>query len=436
MSDCKYTCDYVDPKYYEKAWVGDRITDTYNLYYAYEELDRVKIAVRDAFRRKNAYDFFELYSLIKNDIKDIPPLVLARALNDMILYNDAVRNRYNFINFIREDRNLYFLVDDPLSSSLYTSYYYALNPVPETKFESFDEIIKYQQLINFEDVLELLIENQNESKTITKILENLPQHLIEKLLQIFLFSKIKKSEKNKELQNQIINKYGKFIIEYAEIYVINIDKNNLKKLSKNAESYTDWEELTEEEMEKMKEKTIEKISKLKENPYGYYALIGNSHKGKDSYKNLKIVEVREVRLTQKGEVNKSVESSLRGQTCGEGMYQLKGLIPFYYDILKKTIKLKTVAPKVEIKTDYDVEDVMKMDNFKKYLREYLIKEIEDDEIIEQYISSVVGNNCPADIVSFMKHVPSSRESNNIKYIFDNKNIIKSIMRCFCAQSRS
>jgi hypothetical protein len=147
MSDCKYTCDYVDPKYYEKAWVGDRITDTYNLYYAYEELDRVKIAVREAFRRKNAYDFFELYSLIKNDIKDIPPLVLARALNDMILYNDAVRNRYNFINFIREDRNLYFLVDDPLSSSLYTSYYYALNPVPETKFESFDEIIKYQQLI-------------------------------------------------------------------------------------------------------------------------------------------------------------------------------------------------------------------------------------------------------------------------------------------------
>jgi len=386
MSDCKYTCDYVDPKYYEKAWVGDRITDTYNLYYAYEELDRVKIAVREAFRRKNAYDFFELYSLIKNDIKDIPPLVLARALNDMILYNDAVRNRYNFINFIREDRNLYFLVDDPLSSSLYTSYYYALNPVPETKFESFDEIIKYQQLINFEDVLELLIENQNESKTITKILENLPQHLIEKLLQIFLFAKIKKSEKNKELQNQIINKYGKFIIEYPELYVINIDKNNLKKLSKNAESYTDWEELTEEEMEKMKEKTIEKISKLKENPYGYYALIGNSHKGKDSYKNLKIVEVREVRLTQKGEVNKSVESSLRGQTCGEGMYQLKGLIPFYYDILKKTIKLKTVAPKVEIKTDYDVEDVMKMDNFKKYLREYLIKEIEDDEIIEQLLN--------------------------------------------------
>ena len=93
-----------------------------------------------------------------------------------------------------------------------------------------------------------------------------------------------------------------------------------------------------------------------------------------------------MRLTQKGEVNKSVESSLRGQTCGEGMYQLKGLIPFYYDILKKTIKLKTVAPKVEIKTDYDVEDVMKMDNFKKYLREYLIKEIEDDEIIEQLLN--------------------------------------------------
>jgi hypothetical protein len=386
MSDCKYTCDYIDSKYYEKAWIGDRITDTYNLYYAYQELDKVKVAVKDAFRRKNAYDFFELYSLIKNEIKDIPPLVLARALNDMILYNDAVRNRYNFVNFIREDRNLYFLVDDPLSSTLYTSYYYALNPIPESKFDSFDEIIKYQQLINFDDVLDILVENQSNSELITKILENLPQHLIEKLLQIFLFAKIKKSETNKELQNQIINKYGKFIIEYPQSYIINIDKDNLKKLSKKAESYTDWEELTEQEMIKMKEQSKEKISELKQNPYGYYALIGNTHQGKDSYKNLRIVAVREVRLTQKGEVNKSVESSMRGQTCGEGEFKLNGLITFYYDILKKSEKLETVPPKVPIKEDYEAKEIIKMDKFNKFLRDHIIRELEDNEVIEKIIN--------------------------------------------------
>jgi len=329
----------------------------------------------------------------------------------MILYNDAVRNRYNFVNFIREDRNLYFLVDDPLSSTLYTSYYYALNPIPESKFDSFDEIIKYQQLINFDDVLDILVENQDNSELITKILENLPQHLIEKLLQIFLFAKIKKSDTNKELQNQIINKYGKFIIEYPKTYIINIDKDNLKKLSKNAESYTEWEELTEEEMLKMKEQSKEKISELKQNPYGYYALIGNTHQGKDSYKNLRIVAVREVRLTQKGEVNKSVESSMRGQTCGEGMYQLKGLIPFYYDILKKAEKLETVPPKVPIKEDYEAKEIIKMDKFKKFLRNHIIRELEDNEVIEKII-----NDDPADIKQLFINILEKGDKKDKKII--------------------
>jgi hypothetical protein len=383
MEVCDYKCDYVDPKYYEKAWVGDRITDTYNLYYAFKELDNIKIAVREAFHKKNAYDFYELFNLIRNEVQDIPVLVLSRALNDMILFNDGIKNRYGFINFLREDRNLYFLVDDPLSSTLYTSYYYGLNPVPETKFSTFDEIIKYQQYSNFGDVLELLIKYQSDGESLYRILDNLPNVLIEQLIQVFLAAKINGREENIELQNEILNKYSRFIAEYPKYYLLNIDKNSVKKLMKTATSYEEWEELSEEEMSKLKEVVKEKISVLQEHPLGYYGIIDPLDPSK-----LRIVKVREVRLTQKGGVNKNVESSLRGQVCGQGSFQFSGLVQFYYDILKKTKTIDgLLPPKIKILKEYDVDDLMRDSEFKKLkLYEHIRTEIDDRELIEELLN--------------------------------------------------
>ena len=383
MEVCNYKCDYVDPKYYERTWVGDRITDTYNLYYAFGELDNVKMVVRDAFRKKNAYDFYELYNLIRNYIREIPVLVLSRALNDMILFNDGIKNRYGFINFLREDRNLYFLVDDPLSSTLYTSYYYGLNPIPETKFNTFDEIIRYQQYNSFGDVLELLTRYQSDGKILDMILENLPNILIEQLIQIFLAAKINNLDKNINLQNEILNKYSRFIVEYPSYYLLNIDKNSVKRLMKTAMSYDEWEELTEEEMSQLKQVVKDKVSRLQEHPLGYYGIIDLQDPSK-----LRIVKVREVRLTQRGGVNKNVESSLRGQVCGQGAFQFSGLVHFYYDILKKAKTIDgLLPPKVKTTTSYTVDKLMNDPDFKKLkLDEHIKTEIEDRDVIEELLN--------------------------------------------------
>jgi hypothetical protein len=419
MEDCNYKCDYVDPKFYEQAWIGERITDTYNLYYGTIELDRVKIVVKEAFRKKNAYDFYELYNVIRNDIKDIHVLILARALNDMIIFNDVLKNRYGFINFLREDRNLFFLVDDPLSSSIYTSYYYALNPVAESKFESFDEIIQYQQLINFDEVIDLMIEYKDEPNILNKILDNLPLQIVEKMIMIFLFAKMKKSQTNLEIQNEIINKYGSFIIEYPDSYVLNIDKNHIKKIMKNASSYDEWNELSEEDIAKSKQETLSRVDELKRNPYGYYAIIGTEHTEKDAYKNLRIVKVREVRLTQKGTVNKSVESSLRGTACGTGEYQLKGLITFYYDILKKSIELNNEVPIVPIEKQYKVSTIIKMDQFKKYLLDHIENIIKDDKLIEKLLQK-----SPEEITEIIKEIVDKSEDKKLKrnILIENKDV--------------
>ena len=97
---------------------------------------------------------------IKEDIKNIPALVLARALNSMIMNNDTVYNKYGIVNYLREDRNMFFLVDNPLDSSLFTSYYYATQPQPEKSIGSYETILQYFQYDKIENILNILISNR------------------------------------------------------------------------------------------------------------------------------------------------------------------------------------------------------------------------------------------------------------------------------------
>ena len=123
MEECNYKCDYVNQKYNSVDWVGDRIQDTYNLYYARDEIEQVKTIIREMFKYKYAYDFDELYNIINIKIPNLSPIVLARGLNEIIMNNDLIYNRLGFKNFLREDRNLFFLIDNPFLSSIYTSWY-------------------------------------------------------------------------------------------------------------------------------------------------------------------------------------------------------------------------------------------------------------------------------------------------------------------------
>lgn len=379
MDKCNYECDYIDKKYYIKEWIGDRITDTYNLYYADSEIDRIKYSIKDAFRNKNAYDFYELYQIIQREISDVSPIVIARTLNDMIINNDRIRNRLGFVNFLREDRNLYFLTDDPLSSSLYTSYYYALYPTPESNFDDFNDILTYQQLTNFDDMLELLLKHQKDAKTVNTILENLSLNLIEKLIQVFLFAKLQRSTTNIALQKYILDKYKNRIHEDETSYTLKIGDQHVSKLSKSSSSIFDWRPISDVEMEELKQEFKEQVMNLKESPFGYYAIIDQS---RTDYKKLKIVKVRETVLTQEGKINKAKERATGGQTCGEGGFQLGKLLGFYYILLMKCIRLNVAPPQISTEEEYDVKSLVKLKKFDKYLRDIILIHADDRLMID------------------------------------------------------
>jgi hypothetical protein len=381
--ECKYTCDYVDPKYVERNWRGDRIMDTYNLYYAEPEMERVKTSIKNAFKSKNAYDFYEFYNLIRHEIEDISFMVISRALNEMIINNDIVFNRLGFPNYLREDRNLYFLTDDPLSSSFYTSYYYALHPNPETNFDSFENILTYQELTNMDNVLAKLIENQDNVDTMNQILDNLPQHVIQKLIQTFFIAHFQKSSTNIDLQNHILQRYETTITKHSDVYILKLG-NVQTQLPINATHVSEWKEIGENELRVMEEKKVNQIQDLQNHPIGYYARITNEFTGKDTYKNLKIIEVREPEYTQKGEINKAKASSDKGQTCGQGEFKLEGMIRLYYDLLVRGRMMKIDVPEIPIIYLYKIQELISSDKFKEYLKQHIQQDISNRRLVDVF----------------------------------------------------
>jgi hypothetical protein len=357
MENCAYQCDLVDERYYHSNWVGDRIVDTYNLYYAEKEINIVKKALREAFQYKFAYDFEELYTRISEDIKGIPAIVLARALDSMITNNEKVMNKYGLINYLREDRNMFFLVDDPLASSIFTSYYYSAHPVPENSLGTFEEILEYFQYDKVDKILETIIEYQTKPDILTKIFNNLTVSIIQKIVEVFFIAKLKKTNVNVDLQNFIVEKYEMYINNVSGNYILTVDQNNPRILYKGKNN---WVNLSEEETEKIKTMKEDKVNMLRKNDYGIYAIIADTYKGKDEHRNLKLVEINE-------------KKSFGGTSCSTNPFNLNTLVGIYYKLLNKSI-LNGILPPILGNETYTLEKIKKLKLF-DVLVEYIKKDI-------------------------------------------------------------
>jgi len=385
LEKCDYKCDYIDEDYMDE-WVGERIVDTYNLYYADKEIEEIKEIIREIYLYKFVYDFDEMYKIILSKMRnEVPPIVLARALNEIIIYNMPIKNKLGFQNYVREDRNLFFLVDSPFTSSIFTSWYYAANPEPDVSFSSVSDMLKFWQYEKMGDTIELMIKNQDDADVIMTILDNLPSYIRGNIVETFLLARYKNSDKNKKLQNIIFDKYKDSILELEGQIYLTANKDEVKKLEM-IEDELDWVLATDEEMLAIETIKVEKKKELKNVGWGYFAYIQDKYSGDQDYKNLKIAVVKEQREKQKGGKDKRQERE--GLTCGTGDMSLAGLAVLYYNLLKVGRETGKEIPDMKL---YDSsgrvlrvtkQSLLNNDKFIKYLSDKILNDALDQVIID------------------------------------------------------
>ena len=374
MEECNYKCDYVNQKYNNVDWVGDRIQDTYNLYYARDEIEQVKTIVREMFKYKYAYDFDELYNIIHIKIPNLSPIVLARGLNEIIMNNDLIYNKLGFKNFLREDRNLFFLIDNPFLSSIYTSWYYAANPQPNEEFDNFKNVVVFNEFKNIDRTIQLLEINSDNTQIIDNILSNLSETTQTMLVETFLIAYLNKSTSNKKLQDYIYSKYSNAIKEINNQIYLTLSDYTVKKIENVKDEAGNknkvWVNVEDEkELELLEQYQKETIQQLKQTNWGYFGYIGNDKKFR-----IKIIQ----RYLEDQEEDKRQEGR-EGIVCGTSYVSLAGLFKLFYDLLYKEKDMGGKAPSFKVNKTFSKNELIENDKFVKYFYEYVAqKEVERD----------------------------------------------------------
>ncbi len=281
---CDYECDIQREKEENIVEKTDLFYDTYNLYYAEEELESITTIIKQLYRNKFSYDLTE----ILNELPDISMMIIIRALKRIIDKSIVLINKYGMVSYLKEDHNLYFLIDEiTLPDSFLISYY---NKNPNVKeYITFDDIIKLSQINYIQDKIYILnsldATDDNDKEKIIKQIKGMNFQFQELFLEIAIIGEknLKKGDnddnddKKEELRKIILEYFKNNIIELNDKTVSTLlvaTENKYKCLIKKKETYKieDWIECdVEKEISKIiKEKIEEKEEK---NAFGYYGFI-------------------------------------------------------------------------------------------------------------------------------------------------------------------
>jgi hypothetical protein len=310
-TDCDYKCEFITT---DKV---KNIYDTYNIYYAEEIINEIQKIVIDLFSKKSSYDFEEMFTYFAE--LRIQPVLLLRALKEIIYQNVPIVNRMGFVNFLKEDRNLYFLVDDPRVPSIFTYYYYSDRPTPQPKIE-FNEYLKTLNYSTLEDRLLYLKDNfddLNESD-ILGIVSSFDKNIMDTLLRQFIIS-----QEESSFKSWFISNFGEYVVKInrykVDFYLYNLSKNPddlyYYNLDESDVGWNSWKRSNEEIVKLFNDYKDNVLQYLTtDNPYGYYAKIDE----KGRFLITKIIKLEDLPRTKKGEISK--KAIPKGLECGTGQW--------------------------------------------------------------------------------------------------------------------
>ncbi len=195
---CDYKCDGVN---------GTIIVDssTYNLYYASDNLKAIIGRICELFR----VDFYLHLDTILTSLNMYNKSEVFLSLREMIEKNQSIKNKYGFVNYLREENNIFFLVENISMDNSFFSNLYAIYPLM-SEIVSFDTITHniFHNEYNIEIILKRLLEISIEEKK--HIVQYIPKIIQEMLVEVLIMS-------NNPIYDEILSLFEGFIRRERDI---------------------------------------------------------------------------------------------------------------------------------------------------------------------------------------------------------------------------
>jgi hypothetical protein len=349
-TNCNYTCSFVNEDDLEKY---APIVDTNNLYYADKDVDNIIIKLKELFYNIDSIDLDDILYYVR-DI-NAPTFVILRSLKKIIDEAIIIKTRTGEKCFLRENNNLYFLVNRMEYPSSFLLAGYASLPKIKTETELINYIKEKEPDILLEHIKTIDkfdIDDDNDRKQLFFLFRKIfSSEIREMFLEKFYIADKKNTEKNKELREEYLENYVDYIVSINNLtFSFYLFKTGGKlRVLQTDET---WRDATENEQEIFTTYRKDKLEEMNKNIYGYYAYMEeNTLSDKMNslceykYKLYKIP--KSIKLKSTGEIDKRVMRSYKpGTECNTGSFAKKGLIQMVCDIFLIMIENNEKIPPV------------------------------------------------------------------------------------------
>lgn len=263
--DCEYKCDGLSKEDIQRDIPNTELDySTFQLYYSKDDIRKIIQTLENIFRTNftihlvNIIEYFPMYSGFE----------LMSALRTIINRNIEIRNRFGFINYLKEENNVYFLVEGLSDASSYFSSYYTRSPIILTN-KTFTELVDEAWKVSIPEMIQTLI--TADKPTFDMIIRRLPKDIQETYIEASVLARNQKKTENKQLQDNVLRYFNEFIAEVNGIWVSKYlhikHKGPLRCLIDNT-----WSNCTEDMEIKINQEKTKMTDKLVNNPYGYYGI--------------------------------------------------------------------------------------------------------------------------------------------------------------------
>lgn len=250
------------------------------------------------------------------------------GLRELINNSTVIINKYGFPCYLREEKNVYFLVSNVgVKPDFYTEYYskYPSINVPRT----FDEIINKLFSMSLPILITQICKTKDE-KIFVKLIKSLPIQIQELFIEASIIAKKQGIDKN--VITNVLNLYGSYI-KKVDKTTVSTFLETLRCLKKGG-GINDWKDCNDYK-DKIVELEKKKIEDLKEtNEYG---VIGKYNPENGSFCIVDFTIEEKVRKNisekrSKGQTDRRLSYS--GKVCGAGGWKLQELMNYAINRLK------------------------------------------------------------------------------------------------------
>lgn len=371
--ECEYNCDDIPSEYYKNENgedFYDKDYSTFQLYYNQDNKNKIKEIINSTFRIYFQIELKELLIILK----DYTQFEVLDVLSELISNNTIIYDKYNLPRYLRENNNVYFLVDNMIVEGNYLLSYYTKNPILISNI-SFEAILDFYFQKQIPSIIET-ISTTNDYDKFKDLLNMLPKNIVTMIVENSIIAKI--NNKETKFRDKIIEFYKYNINDLSEnvgsllyIHYMDDELRCLKDVEKGWENCNNDDIKLYNSSKKEKRKTIAKAAT---NPYGYYGKISSS--GEFCIAEVDEEAEREYKRTNDARKLKT------GSVCGTGKkWTSSGLLKLVIVNLKipipevkqgfkdmtKDIQKKFVDKKKIIETNKTINEVFDTDEKKKQL---------------------------------------------------------------------